>query len=226
MPYCTIEEAWSQSINPELLSENNSNYNSDLNSEIDLENSQLYDENSEKIEQKKTKKQKINNVSNMSRTYNRLSDHSGNNNRLKHESNKKLILNNKYKKKIANYSDKYPNYNNDDLPINEYNNNLFEKLDKRYKTKAYKHNMYDDDYDEDWDNTSHNDHYLLKLQNQIKYLNGIIAELKNKETYQNVPYYRNDKYKNDSMLDVIVYIFSGIMIILIMENITKLSRKI
>ena len=60
MPYCTIEEAWSQSINPDLQSQDfkpntNNNYPDDY-SNIELEQSELYNKKGNKFNFLKKKK--------------------------------------------------------------------------------------------------------------------------------------------------------------------------
>ena len=88
MPYCTIEEAWSQSFNPDS-EENTSDFKPYdekyvPNKDVDLEPSNLYNEDGEKIAC--TKKMVVKKrVPNMSRTYNRLPEHTGNPSRFNDE---------------------------------------------------------------------------------------------------------------------------------------------
>ena len=81
MPYCTIEEAWKTSLNPEL--ENMEVSNADdtsqqLTKTVSFKNSELYDSEGNPITCKKSQKSNKNQrMSNFSRTYNRLPEHSG-----------------------------------------------------------------------------------------------------------------------------------------------------
>ena len=55
---------------------------------------------------------------------------------------------------------------------------------------------------------------LNKLEKENEELKRIIAELKN-----------NSVDTKDNLLDLITYMFTGVVLILLLENLTKLSRK-
>ena len=55
---------------------------------------------------------------------------------------------------------------------------------------------------------------LNKLERENEELKRIIAELKN-----------NSVDTKDNLLDLITYMFTGVVLILLLENLTKLSRK-
>ena len=227
MPYCTIEEAWSQSINPDLQSQDfkpntNNNYPDDY-SNIELEQSELYNKKGNKVNfLKKKKKKPQSRISNLSRTYDRLSEHSGNTSRFKENNNgsKRLVINNK-KVNIDN-SEKYPNYMNSDLPINEYNNKLYQNLDDLERADSEIDDVNEESFTENEsteefksnENYDNNRNEFQKLKKENLELKDLIRELK-----------ENKIDNNDSMLDILVFVFSGVMIILMMENITRLYRK-
>ena len=64
MPYCTIEEAWTQSLNPELQDEKTNAINYQPSENVDL------------FELDKKLKKKVNRVPQKSRTYKTLDEHS------------------------------------------------------------------------------------------------------------------------------------------------------
>ena len=223
MPYCTIEEAWSQNLNQDMEhDEFKANELHDTKySEIELPDSEVYDEDGKDIRCKKKKKHIKKRAPNMSRTYNRLSEHSGPKTRHVNDGNKRLIMKDSG---TLDDSDNHANYSNSDMPINSYNSDLYEKLDdeedisldKAYQSKAIideDQSMMEDFKDMAYIDSNSKNVNILKSENRR--LKKIIEELK------------LNKYEDkDSILDLVVYIFSGIMVILIMENITKLSRKI
>ena len=159
----------------------------------------------------------------MSRTYDRLSEHSGNTSRFKENNNgsKRLVINNK-KVNIDN-SEKYPNYMNSDLPINEYNNKLYQNLDDLERADSEIDDVNEESFTENEsteefksnENYDNNRNEFQKLKKENLELKDLIRELK-----------ENKIDNNDSMLDILVFVFSGVMIILMMENITRLYRKI
>ena len=229
MPYCTIEEAWNESLNPELR-EFQDNKKKEYK-QINYNNSVIYDQDGKSVtnDKKCVKKKK---VLNLSRTYNRLPEHSGPTSRLPNSNDPN------------NY---YNSLENNDLPINKYNNskrmkkkiltnkNIKNKNKKKSKNNNDKikenfseisnvrinskkkkretpENSKDDEDDED--NNYENEIRKLKIENEK--LKNIINELKNSNNVSNT---------KDSFLDVLIYIVTGIIIILMMENITKLVRR-
>ena len=209
MPYCTIEEAWKESLNPEMEKELNNKSSLELGySSINLEDSELYNSKGEPIRKKKEKRHKKNRVPNMSRTYNRLSEHNGPKTRLKGSGKKRLVRKNS--KQVLDDSENHPSYSNSDLPINSYNNSMYEELDDEYnKTSNLDNSSMMEDFKNLPDNSEVN---LLKEEN--KRLKKIIMDLKN-----------NTVEDKDNLIDLVVYLSTGVIIILMLENITKLIRK-
>tara|TARA_B100001093_G_scaffold221864_1_gene212782 strand:- start:451 stop:1083 length:633 start_codon:yes stop_codon:yes gene_type:complete len=209
MPYCTIEEAWKQSLNPEIEKDLNQKSSVDLGySKINLEDSELYNSDGEPIRKKNRKKMKKNRVPNMSRTYNRLSEHNGPKTRLKSSGKKRLVRKNS--QQILDNSENHPSYSNSDLPINSHNNSMYEELDNEYDKNS---NIDKSSMMEDFRNIPNNKEMdLLKEENSR--LKKIIEDLKNSNV--------EDK---DTLIDLAVYISTGVIIILMLENITKLIRK-
>ena len=132
MPYCTIEEAWNTSLDPSLLDIDNARDPEPDFQNIYLENSEIYNTNGESIECKKPKPKRLKKNRNTSRTYNRLPEHSGPVTRF--NSNQKNIIH-KNNKVVLNNSSNDSNLNTD-LPINEYNLDMYEKLNDEYKIQS------------------------------------------------------------------------------------------
>lgn len=191
MPYCTIEEAWNQSLNPEL-------YN--INKHID---------------DKSTCKKKNNNrKTNMSRTYNKLKEHSGPTTRLK--PSKRITV--KPETAVSlNKKEIHPAELQMDPHIDEFNLSMYdEALNAEYKNKVNDLNSnvsIMEDFKENDISESHVQ-IIKDLRFENNKLKTIINELKNNKS--------DDK---DSFLDLVVFIATGIMIILMMENINNLVRK-
>ena len=139
MPYCTIEEAWQTSLNPELKMDRNYKGASELGyKDIYLEPSEIYDEKGKPIRNTPVKKKpKKKRLPNMSRTYNRLNEHSGPKSRFKDDNAEKRIVLNKGKHTLDD-AQKHPNYDNADLPINDYNNSMYNTLDNEYRDNIKK----------------------------------------------------------------------------------------
>ena len=175
---------------------------------------------------------------NLSRTYNRLPEHSGPTSRLPNSNDP---------------NDYYNSLENNDPPINKFNNlkrmknnlsknNVKNKINsKNIKNKKkinrqknknisdikesfseindvqinvrkqnQNRNIVNDDDNEKYKNE------IEKLKIENEKLKNIINELKNSNNVSNT---------KDSFLDVLIYIVTGIIIILMMENITKLVRR-
>ena len=69
----------------------------------------------------------------MSRTYNRLPEHNGPKTRLKNT--EKIYVRDGDQNSLSNNSD-HPSYSNSDLPINSYNNSMYEELDDEYNKNS------------------------------------------------------------------------------------------
>jgi len=231
MPYCTIEEAWSQSLNPELQTISNHNGNDVLpNQYIELQNSTLYDSEGKSITCKKEKKQKKK-MPNMSRTYNRLPEHSGPVTRFEND-NQQVYVRNKDSFELDDRKN-HPSYMNLDAPINDNNISMYEKLNDEYN-KNFKENSEESSMMEDFTTLENNysgdtakykrkgsrqekneyEYIVNELKEENSRLKTMINELKNSKV--------EDK---DSFLDIVVFLATGVVIILMMENISKLLRK-
>tara|TARA_B100001093_G_scaffold508962_1_gene572115 strand:+ start:1475 stop:2173 length:699 start_codon:yes stop_codon:yes gene_type:complete len=231
MVYCTIEEAWNQSLNPELLNQNQINnqtgYDPKLGyHQIHLENSEIYNEKGESISQKKNKKNNKKKAVSFSRTYNRLPEHSGPKTRFTKD-NQKIHVRSSDGTRLDS-KENHPSYMNLDLPINDHNISMYEKLNDEYDRKERdleKSSMIDDiDTQSSKSENFVND---VRDRSDSKYMN-IIRELKNenrklRDTINSLKESKTDS--KDTFLDLIVFIATGIVIILMMENITKLLRK-
>ena len=217
MPYCTIEEAWSTSLNPELQDKNYPGKGELGYQNIHLEGSEIYGADGKPIRCPPKKNPVIKRIPNLSRTYNRLNEHSGPKTRFSDgNGEKRYVINNT--EKILDDSQNHPNYNNSDLPINDHNNSMYETLDNEYRHNVKKiedSSMMEDFVDGSDDNNEPGENVkILELQKENLELKRIIAELKN-----------NTVCEKDNFLDVFTYVFTGIVLILLLENLTKLSRK-
>ena len=132
MPYCSIQEAWGtdfyenknqpkrfQKIVPELAREESMAYNN-----VNYPEANIYNSNAESIyrnqHKKSTKKRKS-----FSRTYNRLSEHSGPETRLPSNPTQYRLGYSDEKNLIE---EELPLYENTDLPNNQFDNRLEESL--------------------------------------------------------------------------------------------------
>ena len=129
MPYCTIEEAWSKSIDPSILDINNARDPQPKFKDIYLENSELINNSGNSIECKdKKQKQKVKKPKKLSRNYNRLPENSGPESRLPKSAHKTILHRNN-----AVQLNKHDNASiSDDLPINEFNIKQYENLNDDY----------------------------------------------------------------------------------------------
>jgi len=225
MVYCTIEEAWSQSLNPELQN-NSRGYDPQMGYyDIDLKNSQLYDSEGNKLCDGKKKKQNKRKTSH-SRTYNRLPEHSGPTTRFVKDNQKVYIRSDDGLSIDA--KENHPSYSNLDLPINEYNIDMYQKLNDEYlnKQKEFEKSSMIEDLDDGEDKKENKEHFQNSREND-NYLH-IIKELKeeNSKLRDLVNDLKNSKVEDkDSFLDLIVFVATGVIIILMMENVNKLIRK-
>jgi len=219
MPYCTIEEAWNTSIDPSVLDIDNARDPEPDFHNIHLENSEILNSRGKSIECKKSKQKQFKKVRNTSRTYNRLPEHSGSKTRF--NNNQKNIIHNNNRVVL---SDDHANPNlNTDLPINEYNLDMYEKLNDEYKIQSEDlsskgsilHEFKSiNESDNNINNIDENFIILNELRKENTELRQLINELKN-----------NKLEHSDNFMDLITFIITGIIVILMMENITALLRK-
>ena len=221
MVYCTIEEAWTQSPNPEL--ENSSNNHNIPNINYNINGSQDLYEIDPPIEKKRR-------IPNKSRTYKTLPGHHSGSDRLGKSKIHKLDNKNRIDASIENgIKDGLNDASNDiysdmTLPENEYNLKLYDEYTR--KSNDLKSNgsiMEDFQSDHTIDTKTGNSIQFLEIINELraenKQLVSQIEELKKSALHGNR---ENNK---DNFMDVVTFITTGIIVILMMENITKLMRK-
>lgn len=214
MPYCTIEEAWGTN----LTSNNSDKRFSKITPENGLTPPQIgyslesypetdiYDQEAKSIFSKR-KKKKVKRRKTFSRSYNRLPEHSGPKTRLpkKNKKQKRLIIDDTIKK-LDNIED-HPQYSNLDLPINEYDKLLEQKLNDGYESEESQPS------NELTENFENKEHYIDFLKSENKKLKNIINEIRN-NTYN----------KNDNLFDLVVFLSAGIFIIFLLETLSKSIR--
>jgi len=208
MPYCTIEEAWTQSLNPELQEQQSNAINYEPSQNVDL------------FELDKKLKKKVNRVPQKSRTYKTLDEHSKKNKRNRVNSKRVFIDDTK----------------SDDSNSIESSNYDFTSSENDMNLQAYKeYNVKSKDLDS---NVSVMEDFRENLPNQTAQSNEpnhhtehfmkIINELRdeNKKLSQTIEKLQKDDNSNkDNFMEATMFIITGIIIILIMENINKLVRK-
>lgn len=235
MPYCTIEEAWKTSLNPELETIQVTNgldtrYNP--SEEVDLKNSELYDSEGNQVTCKKEKQQRPK-MKNFSRTYNRLSEHSGPKTRFTND-NQMVYVRSEDDFKLDN-RENHPSYMNLDAPISEHNISMYEKLNDEYNKKFNKETSNNEEMSMMEDFTSENNYSSDKTPYKRKEMRlasknyeYIINELKEENTKLKtmISELKNTKVEDkDSIFDLVLFLGTGVIIILMMENITKILRK-
>jgi len=156
MPYCTIEEAWSNSLTQEQLQPYNEK-------ELDL-----------KLKNIETKGK------NWSRTYNKLSGHSGPETRLKDM-------------EVVKGGD------DSDSEFGVINESSDEEINEEYKNASSQ---------------------MKELIQENKNLRKLIKSLKKQNNYQ--PGHTDNT--NNSNRDFMLYVFSGIVVIMILENFRKIYK--
>lgn len=214
MPYCTIEEAWGSN----LISKNSDKrfkkitpdngftplemgYSLDSYPETDI-----YDQEAKSVFSK-GKKKKVKRKKTFSRTYNRLPEHSGPKTRLPKQGRKQKRLIVKENEKQLDDIENHPDYSNLDLPINEYDKLLEQKLNNGYESD-------ESDELETKENFENKENYVNFLKIENKKLRDIIKGLQ-KTTYN----------KNDNLFDLVVFISTGVFIIFLLETLSKSIRK-
>jgi hypothetical protein len=216
MPYCTIEEAWGSN----LTSDNSGNRFKKITPENGFTSPQIgysldsypetdiYDQEANSIFSK-GKKKKIKRRKTFSRSYNRLPEHSGPKTRLpkKGKKQKRLIIDDTIKR--LDSINNHPQYSNLDLPINEYDKLLEEKLNDGYESEESQQTS--NNLTENFENK---EHYIDFLKSENKKLKNIISEIRN-----------NNYNKNDNLFDLVVFLSAGVFIIFLLETLSKSIRK-
>ena len=98
------------------------------------------------------------------------------------------------------------------------NNSMYETLDNEYRHNVKKienSSMMEDVDGNNDDNEPGENVKIMELQKENLELKRIIAELKN-----------NTVCEKDNFLDVFTYVFTGIVLILLLENLTKAFNKL
>jgi len=201
MPYCTIDEAWNMSLNPELNRINAKNYKTNMDPP--------------QIKKKQ------------SRNYNRLPEHSGPKTRLPEDRQDVLIRT----ENGISVDDRvnHPSLNNLDLPINDYNMDMFQTLNEQRELLSKNKNKNIEGYVSKFtriglpeDNTSVEGHInksdfhdiIQELRQENKRLKALVQDMKTSGN--------SDK---DSLFDLLVFISTGVLILFMMENVTKLVKR-
>tara|TARA_Y100000389_G_scaffold79344_1_gene76081 strand:- start:13394 stop:14023 length:630 start_codon:yes stop_codon:yes gene_type:complete len=208
MPYCTIEEAWTQSLNPELQEEQSNAINYQPSQNTDL------------FELDKKLKKKVNRVPQQSRTYKTLDEHS------------KKIKRNRVNSKRVFIDDTKSNDSNSIESSNfDFTNSVNDMNLQAYKEYNVKSKDLDsnvsvmEDFRENLPNqsgesneSSHHTEHFMKIINELRD--------ENKKLSQTIEKLQKDDNSNkDNFMEATMFIITGIIIILIMENINKLVRK-
>jgi hypothetical protein len=133
---------------------------------------------------------------------------------------KKIIHNNN--RVVLNDSHTNPNLNTD-LPINEYNLDMAEKLNDEYKIQSEDLSSKGSILHE-FKSINKSDNNTNTIDENFIILNELRKE--NTELRQIINELKNNKLENsDNFMDLITFIITGIVVILMMENITALLRK-
>jgi hypothetical protein len=229
MPYCTIDEAWQQSLNPELQNHNTDKHTSPLSYDNTLcDYSELYA--LQKPPLKKPKRMK-----NKSRTYNRLPNHNGPSSRLPNNQYhviKDDLIQQPPTAEHTPTTEGYDSSESESIPINmnhpsnEFNVSAFDNLNQDYTNQSkdlkstssimedFKENIDTRPSLENGSNLNQYTSIVHDLQEDNQKLRKIIIELK-----QSKP---ND---TNSFMELIMFISTGVVVILMMENINSLVRK-
>ena len=212
MPYATLEEAWGSNFfveMPPVINANNMDaaavYESHARRTTAQPNkySAPYDPNSvgrcvETMSNTTTgsyvSKKRRKRIPNMSRTYERLNEHSGVPNRGNTEP--RLIMGEDNQYQLANPQN-LPNYFNTDAPITPYTRDLKERMEEHLKTNGTGSNSLND--------------FLVKENNRLK---GMVEDMK-----------KNMGNERDTVFDLLIFLLSGIFVIIIVDSYTKLIKR-
>ena len=214
MVYCTIEEAWTENLNPALQEEQEQSLNYQPNQVEDL------------FEVNKVPKAKTVRVPQKSRTYATLEGHSSRKPRQRKKMKKVFIDDTK---EPDNDSLETTGYNLLD-PSNEFNLQAYNEYNSRSKDLDSNMSVMEDfeedipDYHKKHSNNSDNSNNSNNSDNFIKIINELRVE--NKRMHETIESLRNNSNSNkDNFMEVTMFIITGIIIILMMENINKLVRR-
>ena len=214
MVYCTIEEAWAEHLNPDLEQEQEQSLDYQPNQVDDL------------FEVNRVPKLKTNRVPHKSRTYDTLKEHSSNKKRQRKKIKKVFIDDTKEPDNDSLESNNYDLLN----PSNEFNLQAFNEYNSRSKDLDSNMSVMEDfqenipDYHKRNTGHTNNIKQIDNSDNFIKIINELRAE--NKRMNETIESLRNNgNSNNDNFMEVTMFIITGIIIILMMENINKLVRR-
>jgi hypothetical protein len=201
MPFCTIEEAWGVPKNPDLQYLSGNDYEKAYK-EIYLENSEIYDADGNSIRKKPNpydneSNRPVERVANYSRNYNRLPETTGPVTRLPQQPDRKQqVYVRGEPENVLETPSNHPSLYNRDLPINNYNYKMTQGNEKFADSDGELMNI------------------VRELRNENKSLKKMVEELKH-----------SGSQNKDSLFDTVVYISTGIFVILMMENMSSLIRR-
>ena len=211
MPYCSIEEAWGKDFfdneaEPEKFKKivSDDYYNDEDYFNNNYKDSNVYNELGDNLFCPENKLNKIKKKKKFSRTYNRLSEHSGPETRLPYMN--KHIINNKKNLKI------YPE---------EEENNLIseEENDSKSEEETDENSI---SYDDKIIKEAFNDQFSKK--DKEKYINNIIKE--NIKLKNLLKKYNKNGIEYDNIFDLILFLSLGVFIILLLDIISKSVRRV
>lgn len=199
MPFCTIEEAWGVPKNPDLKYLSGNDYEKSYK-DIYLENSEIYDADGNSIRKDHNPydndtNKPVERVDNFSRTYNRLPETSGPSTRLPQKQKQQVYVRGEPENILESPKD-HPSLYNRDLPINNYNYKIAQGKEKFADSDGELMNI------------------VRELRNENKSLKKMVDELKH-----------SGSQNKDSLFDTVVYISTGMFVILMMENMSSLIRR-
>ena len=236
MPYCSIEEAWGTSFYepktepkkfkkmvPEYANPGDLGY-----FEVEYPESNVYNKNAKSIYCGKSEK-KVNKRKSFSRTYNRLSEQSGPSTRFpkKYSRKQKRLVINKDNNKVLVDQEESPNYSNMDLPIDQYDMDLEQRLNDEENGKQLINNAptsYNIDSESDSDSEEEKETEKESFTNKKEnYVNFIIKE--NSRLKKIINNYQNNKNDNDGIFDLVLFIACGVFIIFLLDTVSKGIRR-
>ncbi len=220
MPLCSIEEAWNTKPFNDLpkFGVNDTCYSNASYQEED----KGYNNSNNKY---------------FSRSYNRLPETSGSPSRLINNDSQMNYVRSEYDN-VLDYPSNHPSLMNQDLPINEFNLKMYDKINDEQLKK--KNNKKDKEKFNNYDNFSLSSEQMVLPGEQAKRkeqkiinnndtdLMEIISELKmeNKKLKSIINDLKSQKLdEKDSLFDLVVYLSTGVIVIFMMENVSKLIRR-
>ena len=232
MPYCSIEEAWGTGFHEpktqpkrfKKMVPDNANPGNLGYYEVEYPESDIYNKKGKSLYCKK-KNKKINKRKSFSRTYNRLSEHSGPSTRFPKKNTrfqKRLIVDDE-NEKVLTEPEELPNYANMDTPIDQYDIDLEQRLNdeegnrEMIKNRPKYHNI-DSEIDseiEDEDESQNRESFT----NKENYVNFLIKE--NSRLKKIINSYQKNKNNNDGIFDLVLFIACGVFIIFLLDTVSK-----